>query len=78
MKQGRRADVRWAAIERSEEVLPCTDATFVDETRPVIVCGILAVNWLHVEGPCVRESPLKLLQALYVSVKVSAYRSTMI
>lgn len=46
LKQGRRAEVSWAATARSEEDWLCTGVNCIDETRPVIVCDIFATKWL--------------------------------
>lgn len=46
LKQGRRAAVGWAAAERSEEQLLCTDVSFTNEAGLVIVDDILAIYWL--------------------------------
>ena len=46
LKQGRRAEVGWAATERSEEQLLCTEVNLIDEARLVVVCDIVATDEL--------------------------------
>lgn len=79
LKQGRRAEVSWAATARSEEDWLCTGVNFIDETRPVIVCDILATKWLstlNFEEPRRHRNPISPLREATAGVTFEALQAS--
>lgn len=80
LKQGRRADVSWAATERSEDELLFTDVNFVDGTTLVIVCDILAIILCRpqIEEPERHPYPLLPLREAFAGVTLKRYKRTLL